>query len=116
MLYNSIDELDARIEKIIKDTVKYYYSDWKKYDRPKYMGLKGSQDQKDKTAVLIARTSGTYLLTLDQIMNQEAAAAIYEYYYTQEANSSKYYLINIDRLEIGRINQPGAYIQALKTA
>lgn len=116
MRYQTIDELDARIEKIIKSTLQAYYTDWKNYDRPKYMRLKGSTDQKDKIAVLIARRCGSYLLTLDEIMNNAVSATIYEYYYTQEATGTTYYLINLDRLEISRINQPGVYIQAMKTA
>lgn len=116
MKYKTIEELDARIERIIKKTVQNYYTDWKNYDRPKYMRLKGSQDRKDRIAILIARTCGTYLLTLDEIMTRDFAGAIYDYYYQQEATSSNYYLINLDRLEIGRINQPDIYIKAMKAA
>lgn len=116
MKYKTIEELDARIERIIKKTVQSYYTDWKNYDRPKYMRLKGSKDRKDRIAILIARTCGTYLLTLDEIMTRDFAGAIYDYYYQQEATSSNYYLINLDRLEIGRINQPDIYIKAMKAA
>lgn len=115
MKYKTIEELDARIERIIKKTVQSYYTDWKNYDRPKYMGLKGSKDRKDRTAVLIARKCGTYLLTLDEIETRESAATIYKYYYQQEATSSNYYLINLDRLTIERID-PEQYGKQIKKA
>jgi hypothetical protein len=77
------------------------------------MGLKGSRDRKDKTAVLIARKCGTYLLTLDDIATRPSAAAIYEYYQTQEQGD--YYLIDIDRLTIERID-PVVYGKGIKKA
>lgn len=102
MKYKTIDELDARIERIVKKKVISYYSDWKKYDRLKYMCLKGSNDRKDKTAILIARKYGTYLLTLEDIATRPFAATVYEYYQTQEQGD--YYIIDIDRLTINRID------------
>ena len=112
--YKTIDELDARIEKIVKGTVKHYYTDWKNYDRPKYMKLKGSRDRNDKTMVLIARDCGTYLLTLDAIENSTGAATIYEYYYTQDTRST-YYLINLDRLTLEKID-PATFRKELRKA
>ncbi len=113
MKYKTIDELDARIERIITGTVKHYYTDWKNYDRPKYMKLKGSANPADKHMILIARECGTYLLTLEAIENSIGAATIYEYYQTQERGT--YYLINLDRLTIEKIN-PVAYSKELKKA
>ena len=107
MKYKSINELDQRLEKIIHGTVKHYYTDWKNYDRPKYMGLKGSTAKEDKEIILIVRRCGTYLLTLDHIANSASASAIYEYYQTQE--SATYYYINLNNLEVKKIN-PTAYI------
>ena len=82
--YTNINDLDKRIENIIKRTVKSYYTDWKNYDRPKYMGLKGSRDRKDKMMILIARKYGTYLLTLDEIATRPFAATVYDYYQEHE--------------------------------
>jgi len=113
MKYKTIDELDARIERIITGTVKHYYTDWKNYDRPKYMKLKGSTNPADKHMILIARECGTYLLTLEAIENSEGAATIYEYYQTQERGT--YYLINLDRLTIEKIN-PAALKKEMKKA
>ena len=110
MKYRTIDALDARIERIVKSKVEAYYTDWKNYDRPKYMGLKASRDRKDKKMVLIARKYGTYLLTIDAIENTEGAAAIFEYYQTQEP--ADYYMINLERLTIEKI-EPGTYKKIL---
>lgn len=115
MKYTNINELDARIERIIKRTVQNYYTDWKNYDRPKYMRLKGSRDREDKKMILIVRKCGTYLFTLDEIAARESAAAIYEYYYTQEATSSNYYLIDLDRVSIEKID-PETYGKEIKKA
>lgn len=101
--FNNINELDQRIENIIKRTVKSYYSDWKNYDRPKYMNLKGSNRRADKKMILIARESGTYLYTFEELKNYNFAATVYEYYYTQCSNS-KYYLIDLDNLSIEKID------------
>ena len=111
--YENINDLDARIERIIKRKVKHYYTDWKNYDRPKYMDLKGSQRRDDKKIILIARECGTYLYTLEEIKNYSFAATVYEYYYTQEPGD--YYFINLERLSIEKIN-PETYIKDLKKA
>jgi len=113
MKYKTQDDLDARIERIIKKKVESYYTDWKNYDRPKYMKLKGSTDRKDKTAILIARKCGTYLLTLEDIKTSPFAATVYEYYHTQEP--ADYYIINLDRLTIEKID-PAVYGKEIKKA
>lgn len=111
--YKTIDELDARIERIIKKTVESYYTDWKHYDRPKYMKLKGSPDRHDKKVILIARRCGTYLLTLESIRTSSWAGTVYEYYQTQER--ADYYMIDLDRLTIGKID-PAEYTKEIKKA
>ena len=103
MKYNTINELDARIENIIKRNVKYYYTDWKNYDRPKYMKLKGSSRWIDKGLVLIVRDCGTYLFTLEELATRPTAAAIYEYYYQQETGNH-YYTIDLEKLTINHFN------------
>lgn len=101
--YKNINELDARIERIISRTVKAYYTDWKNYDRPKYMVCKGSHKKEDKDLVLIVRAYGTYLVKINDIKNNNAwATTLYEYYQTQER--ATYYRVNIDRLTIEKID------------
>ena len=103
MKYNTIDLLDTRIERIIDSTVKHYYTDWKNYDRPKYMKFKGSTEIADKKLILIARESGTYLIRIDDIINKnEWAITLYEYFNTQE--KATYYYIDLCKLECKKIN------------
>lgn len=103
MKYPNIDAVDARIEKIISSTVKHYYTDWKNYDRPKYMCFKGSTDKEDKTMILIARSCGTYLVrTADIQAGDTWANTLIEYYQTQE--HANYYYINLNNLEVKKID------------
>lgn len=103
MRYPSIEALDNRIEKIIDSTVKHYYTDWKNYDRPKYMKFKGSSDQADKNLILIVRSCGTYLVRIEDINNGDSwANTLIEYYQTQE--HAEYYHININKLEVKKID------------
>lgn len=103
MKYNNINLLDARIEKIISSTVKHYYTDWKHYDRPKYMKCKGSADKADKELILIVRSCGTYLVRIADIeAGDNWANTLIEYYQTQE--QATYYYINITTLEARRID------------
>ena len=111
MKYQNIDELDARIERIVKKTVESYYTDWKNYDRPKYMGLKGSSDRHDKKLVLIARRCGTYLLRTADIKPESWSKTLFEYY----MKSEDYYEINLDRLTIVKID-PEQYMKEIKKA
>ena len=114
MKYQTIDELDARIEKIVASKVKYYFTDWKNYDRPKYMTFKGSNDADDKKMVLLVRDSGTYIVRTADVLNKdEWANTLYEYFQTQD--KSDYYLIDIKKLTCKRI-QPTLTKQELKTA
>jgi hypothetical protein len=102
MKYNNINLLDARIEKIISSTVKHYYTDWKHYDRPKYMKCKGSADKADKELILIARTCGTYLVKMADIKaGDNWANTLIEYYSTQE--TADFYYINLRTLEVKQI-------------
>lgn len=75
-----INKLDRQVESIITKTVKHYYTDWKNYDRPKYMRLKGS---KENSALLIARTCGTYLYSESEL-NTDYAKTVVSYYTNQE--------------------------------
>lgn len=103
MKYNTIQDLDSRIENIIKRTVKHYITDWTQYDRPKYNGFKESSERADKEFYLIARTCGTYLVRIEDInAGNEWANAIIDYYRTQ--NPATYYYINLNKLEVKKID------------
>lgn len=113
MKYHTIDELDARIERIVKRTIEHYYTDWKNYDRPKYMGFKGSTDPEDKEMILIVRACGSYLIRTADIYRNTWATTLFEYYQTQER--ATYYEINLNKLSIQKI-EPDAYGKELKRA
>lgn len=99
MRYASEIEMDNKIERIVKAKVKYYYTDWKNYDRPKYMGIKGS---KARQMILIVRTCGTYLFTTEELKDYDFAKTVYEYYMDYE--SADYYYIDLDKREVVRHN------------
>ena len=102
MQYKTIEALDSRVEKIIDRTVKHYYSDWKNYDRPKYMRFKGSQDWEDKKLILIARNCGTYLIKISDILaGNDWANTLINYYSTQE--SADFYYINLLSLKCKKV-------------
>lgn len=102
MKYANINLLDTRIETIITRTVKHYYTDWKNYDRPKYMKLKVSCDMADKKLILIARTCGTYLVKISDIKAGDSwANTLIEYFSNQE--SADFYYIDLLKLEVKKI-------------
>ncbi len=114
MKYTTILELDNRIERIIKSTVKSYYTDWKNYDRPKYMKLKGSPGKCDKSIILLARECGTYIfsksdldysISLGEETNKKklTSLTILEYYFNQERSSTHFYYINLNNLECRKL-------------
>lgn len=98
MKYNDQNALDTAIEKIVRKRVQYYYTDWKDYDRPKYMRCKASNQIADKELVLIARRCGTYLLRKSDIRDSKSVRAIYEYFIDQE--SADYYDIDLLNLTV----------------
>lgn len=95
MKFDNINSLDERIEKIVKKNVHHYYSDWKHYDRPKYMRLKGSRKIEDKKLVLIVRNCGTYLLRLTDVLEEGSPANVIYNYYGECDSSAKFYFVDI---------------------
>ena len=95
MKYASEMDMDNRIERIVKAKVKHYYTDWKNYDRPKYMKLKGTKERK---MILVVRTCGTYLYSIDELKEYDFAKTVYEYYIDYE--SADYYYIDLDTREV----------------
>ena len=57
MKYANIDLLDAAIEQAASRIIKHYYTDWKNYDRPTYMGYKGAQERSKKHILILFRES-----------------------------------------------------------
>ena len=99
MKYKNIDLLDCRIENIIKRTVKYYYTDWKNYDRIKYIHCKASNQKEDKKLILIVRTCGTYLIKESELQDKNSwSFTLWNYFHNQE--SANFYFIDLDKLTV----------------
>lgn len=112
MKYKTMQELDARIERIIKRKVKFYYTDWKHYDRPKYMGFKGSRIREDRHLFLIVRESGTWLERVSDLYKDNWTTAVFEQY--TDSKTSDYYIIDLDRFDIYKLDDPEKYGQLAK--
>ena len=99
MRYKTIDALDARIEKEVKKTLKFYYTDWKNYDRPAYMNYKSSTRPADKKLLLMLRDCGSYLYKLEGIKNN----VVFDYFKTTEPKKHKYYIIDLNKLTFSQV-------------
>lgn len=101
MTYTTKEALINRIDRIITGTVKHYMSDWTELDRPKLIRWLASDKRDDKQLLLIARDCGTYLLRMVDVNNKEhEASVINEYYREQEDDSCKFYMIDLNRMQI----------------
>lgn len=99
MRYKNINDLDQRIERIVSRKVKHYYSDWKHYDRIKYIHCKSSNQREDKKLILIARTCGTYLIReCDKDQKDSWANTLWNYFHNQE--SADFYFIDLNKLSV----------------
>ena len=114
MRYENIDALDKKLESLISRKVKSYYSDWKNYDRPKYMCFKGSSDRKDKDFLVLIRRCGTYIIRTCDIFVSDVATTLFEYYHTQDR--SDYYYVNLEKLELKKIKDPVAFGKTLRSS
>ena len=103
MKYKSIDLLDAAIERVIKRTLKSYYTDWKNYDRPHYMKLKGSESREDKKIILIARKYGSYLWSNNDFLEYRFPMEASEYYFKYELEHSHFYYIDLESLTLKKL-------------
>ena len=99
MRYKTQREMDDRVERIVRAKVKHYYTDWKNYDRVKYMRCKGSKT--DRRLILAVRETGTWLFNADTDKNY----SIYQYVITYEKNRHDFYLLDLDRLEVTKLKE-----------
>jgi len=96
--YKSIDELHAAIEKAAKKTIKYYYTDWKNYDRPDLMKATGNRE----TIYIILRESGSYLYTKKLLESGYQFGLDAMDYYTSD-RTAIYYRADLDKLTLEKI-------------
>lgn len=108
MRYPDIDTLDVHVEKVIKSTVRHYYTDWKNYDRPKYMRFKGSKNIKDKKFLILVRTCGTYIVRCCDIYIDDWATTLINYFTNQEP--SFFYEVDLTKLSLKKIKDMTSYL------
>lgn len=98
--FKTIDELHAALERQAKRTIKYYYTDWKNYDRPEIMRHTGA---KTSEIYIILRESGSYLYTRADLLSTRSdyARAVMDYYTTDK--TAKYYKVNFNALTVESI-------------
>lgn len=91
--FKTIDDLHAFIEKQARKTIKYYYTDWKNYDRPALMKATGTRE----TVYIIVRESGSYLYTEKQLKaGYEYGLTVMDYYRTDR--TAKYFKLDLKAL------------------
>lgn len=98
MRYKTEAEMDNRVERIIKAKVKHYYTDWKNYDRPKYMKLKGEH----KKLILAVRDCGTWLFVDDENLKEND---VYNYVVQYEGYRHDFYKIDTERYEVKKVKE-----------
>lgn len=96
--YKSIDELHAAIEKAARRTIKFYYTDWKNYDRPALMKATGNRE----TVYIILRESGSYFYTYKELANGYQFGLDVMDYYTGD-RTAVYYKADLDKLTLEKI-------------
>ena len=96
--FKTIDDLHAAIEKAARQTIKFYYTDWKNYDRPALMKATGTRE----TVYIIVRESGSYLYTYKELENgYQFGLDVMDYYTTDR--TAKYYRADLDKLTLETI-------------
>ena len=87
-------------ERQAKRTIKYFYTDWKNYDRPEIMRHTGA---KTSEIYIILRESGSYLYTPADLLSTRSdyARAVMDYYTTDK--TAKYYKVNFNALTVESI-------------
>ena len=98
--FKTLDELHAALERQAKRTIKYYYTDWKNYDRLEVMKHSGA---KTSEIYIILRESGSYLYTRADLLSSRSdfARAVMDYYTTDR--TAKYFKVDFNRLTIESI-------------
>lgn len=98
--FSNIDDLHAYLERQASRTIKYYYTDWKNYDRPEIMQHTG---QKTKEVYIILRESGSYLYSRSELTDtgRDFPAIVMDYYTSDR--TAKYYKVDFSGLTVERI-------------
>lgn len=98
--FTNIDELHNFIERQAARIIKWYYTDFKNYDRVSIMKNTGL---KTENCYIIFRESGSYFYTLDDLTDttRDYPAVVMDYYKTDK--TAKYYRIDFKHLTVENI-------------
>ena len=98
--FEDINGLYSYIEKKAKQTIKFYYTDYKNYDRPRLMAFAYDQEPE---VYLILRKCGSYIYTAAELLDPgyDFPAYVMDYYTSDE--SAKYYKLNMKTLTVETI-------------
>ena len=111
--FKSIDDLHTTLERAAKRTIKYYYTDWKNYDRPALMKATGEKE----TVYIILRESGSYLYTKTELeAGYKFGFTVLEYYTNDR--TAKYYKADLKNLTLESLTPgiPNELKEAAKAA
>ena len=98
--FDNINSLYDYIERQAKRTIKFYYTDYKNYDRPRLMTF---AYDKEPEIYLILRKCGSYIYTAAELLDPgyDFPAYVMDYYTSDE--SAKYYKLNMKTLTVETI-------------
>ena len=101
--FADIDSFHAFIEKKARQIIKYYYTDWKNYDRPNMMKATGNRE---KEVYVILREAGSYFYRAEELTDpaREMPITVMDYYTSDK--TAKYFKLNFQTLTIEEIT-PG---------
>lgn len=105
MRYQDINALDEAIERRADRYIKHYYSDWKNYDRPAYMGYKGASERTKKHILILFREMGSYIFSDWDFLDRKAPAEIIDYYLTQDRHGNYYFFVDLEKLTLKKASE-----------
>jgi len=105
MKYKNIDDLDRAIERQASRIIKHYYTDWKNYDRPTYMGFKGAKERTKKHILILFRECGSYIFSEWDFLDRKTPAEIIDYYLMQDRRGNVYFFVDLEKLTLKKASE-----------
>ena len=95
--FQNVNEMHQYIERQAKKTIKFYYTDWKHYDRPEIMKATANKS----ILYIILRECGSYAEKPQDLKNYHGSRVIMDYYKTDK--TAKYYKLDFQKLTVESI-------------
>lgn len=98
--FADIDSFHAFIEKKARQIIKYYYTDWKNYDRPELMKATGARE---KEVYVILREAGSYFYRAADLTDatRDYPITVMDYYTSDK--TARYFKLDFQNLIIEEI-------------